>query len=175
MEDRRAKIAEAHSATFGWVFKSHMLPSNDVQSRIRLRRWLRSKGGIFWVSGKAGLGKSTLMKWLYGEPRTSAELQKWAKGYKLVIASFYFWNPGTDMQKSQQGLLQLLLYELLSKCAELILALCLDRWSLSINANSVRPSSPWSYAELTAAFSWLSNAVIAGYLTHLRHIDFYPS
>jgi hypothetical protein len=161
MEDRQAKIAEAHSTTFGWVFKSHMLPSNDVRSRIGLGKWLRSEGGVFWVSGKAGSGKSTLMKWLYNEPRTLAELREWAKGAELVTASFYFWNSGTDMQKSQQGLLQSLLYELLSKCAQLIPILCPSRWDSSTNPGSVRPSSPWSCTELITAFSRLSNAALA--------------
>jgi hypothetical protein len=157
MEDWRAKIVEAHSTTFEWVFKSHMLPSSDARSRIGLGRWLRSSEGIFWVSGKAGSGKSTFIKWLYNEPRTLAELQKWAKGAELV----YFWNSGTDMQKSQQGLLQSLLYELLSKCAQLIPVLCPSRWESSTKPNSVRPSSPWSCAELTTAFSRLSNAALA--------------
>jgi hypothetical protein len=161
MEDRQAKIAQAHSTTFGWVFKSHMLPSNDARSHIALEKWLRSEEGTFWVSGKAGSGKSTLMKWLYNEPRTLAELQKWAKGAELVTASFYFWNSGTDMQKSQQGLLQSLLYELLSKCAQLIPVLCPSRWESSTKPNSIRPSSPWSCAELTTAFSRLSNAALA--------------
>jgi hypothetical protein len=161
MEDRRAKIAEAHSTTFGWVFNSHMLPSHDIRSRIGLGRWLRSGEEIFWVSGKAGSGKSTLMKWLYNEPRTLAELQKWARGAELVTASFYFWNSGTDMQKSQQGLLQSLLFELLGKCAQLIPVLCPSRWDSSTNPNSVRPSSPWNCAELTTAFSRLPNAALA--------------
>jgi hypothetical protein len=101
------------------------------------------------------------MKWLYNDPRTSAEIQNWAKGAELVTASFYFWNAGTDMQKSQQGLLQSLLYELLSKCAQLIPVLCPNRWDSSTNPNSARPSSPWSCSELTAAFSRLSNAALA--------------
>lgn len=157
MEDREGKIAEAHSTTFEWVYKSHELSLSDPRSRIELGRWLRSGEGIFWVSGKAGSGKSTFMKWLYNEDRTSAELQEWANGSELATASFYFWNTGTDMQKSQRGLLQSLLYELLSKDAQLIPILCKERW------HSKKPSqkSTWSCAELTAALRHLSTSTPA--------------
>ncbi|KAK3382493.1 hypothetical protein B0T24DRAFT_661196 [Lasiosphaeria ovina] len=38
---------------------------------------------------------------------------------KLVLAKFYFWNSGTRLQKSQEGLLQSLLFEILRQCPEL--------------------------------------------------------
>ena len=57
---------------------------------------------MFWVSGKAGSGKSTLMKYLKSDPDTESNLWAWANGPKLVTASYFFWNAGTDMQKSQE-------------------------------------------------------------------------
>jgi hypothetical protein len=158
MEDRHGKIMEAHNATFDWVFKSHELPLSDIRSRINLASWLRSGEGIFWVSGKAGSGKSTFMKWLYSDARTLAALQNWASEDELITASFYFWNAGTDMEKSQQGLLQSLLYELLSKFPELIPTLCTERWD---SKRQVKASSPWTCNELSATFSRLSTAALA--------------
>jgi hypothetical protein len=63
----------------------------------------------------------------------------------LVTASFYFWNAGTHMQKSQQGLLQSLLFQIISACPGLAAELCPERWS-SQKANST--SSAWTVDEL---------------------------
>jgi hypothetical protein len=166
MEDRHARIAEAHIKTFNWIFDSHLLPSNDIRKRIKLNVWLQAKGGIFWVSGKAGSGKSTLMKWLYDDPRTAQNLRVWAQGSNLatkvadlVIASFYLCNAGTDLQKSQQGLLRSLLYEILRTSPDLIPEICLEHWDAANKSVSLGYGTRrWSSADLTAAFGRLQNA-----------------
>jgi hypothetical protein len=153
MGERNLKIVDANTKTFGWVFRSDELPSADVRSHIKLKRWLTSENGIFWVSGKAGSGKSTLMKWLYHDARTKACLETWAQGAELVCARCYFWNAGTEMQKSQQGLLQSLLHEILSKCPDLIPTVCKERWN--VKKLSRAHGAPWTYAEVKAAFDRL--------------------
>jgi ABC-type glutathione transport system ATPase component len=120
MTVRHSNITEAYNETFRWIFNTDKLPVYDARSKIGFSRWLCSEGGIFWVSGKAGSGKSTLMKYICDSTQTAASLHQWAGGAKLVTASYYFWNAGTDMQKSQQGLLQSLLYEILTRCPDLI-------------------------------------------------------
>lgn len=55
MKDREEQIAEAYNNTFGWIFDDTTTSFKD---------WLYSGNGIFWVSGKAGSGKPTLMKFL---------------------------------------------------------------------------------------------------------------
>jgi hypothetical protein len=51
---RRAAIKTAHKRTFEWIFRDETSP---------FMVWLRSGRDIFWISGKAGSGKSTLMKY----------------------------------------------------------------------------------------------------------------
>jgi ABC-type thiamine transport system ATPase subunit len=53
MDNREERILEAHEKTFRWIFKDSPF-----------KHWLESKTGsnLFWISGKAGSGKSTLMK-----------------------------------------------------------------------------------------------------------------
>lgn len=53
------------------------------------------------------------MKYLHRHENTLAALRTWAGGKQLVTASYFFWYAGADMQKSQQGLLQTLLYDIL--------------------------------------------------------------
>jgi hypothetical protein len=105
--DRYDRIKEAHTSTYEWIFEE------DAGCSGNFTRWLRSEDGIFWISGKAGCGKSTVMKFLSGHSKTDASLMKWADGRRLFVASYYFWNPCTEMQKSQKGLLQSILHDIL--------------------------------------------------------------
>jgi hypothetical protein len=80
-----------------------------------LSAWLGSGEGIYWVSRKAGSGKSTLMKLLSNHSRTKALLTEWANGGQCNVVSFFFWNLGTPEQRTQEGLCRSLLYQILSQ------------------------------------------------------------
>ena len=128
MKVRRSNVADAHPNTFQWIFEES---ADKRHSAIDFAGWLHSGDPIYWISGKPGSGKSTLMKYLVDETKTLGILQNWAYPDKLVVASFFFWIAGTPMQKSQEGLLRSLLYEILRKCPDLI-HLCLkSRWDQS--------------------------------------------
>src|SRR5215469_13306684 len=81
--------------------------------------------------GKAGAGKLTLMKFLSDDPRTPEAVDHWGKfaNADVVLAKFFFWNSGTDMQKSIKGLLQSVMHEILRKCPSLIPIIASSRWS----------------------------------------------
>jgi hypothetical protein len=118
LQTRHRKINRAHSDTFEWVFCDSLpFPPHSV---INFKEWLQSRDGIYWVCGKPGSGKSTLMKFLCNHPKTRSYLKTWAGGKTLVTAHFFFWNAGTSLQKSQEGLLRTLLFEILRKCPNFI-------------------------------------------------------
>jgi hypothetical protein len=79
---------------------------------------LEKRNGIFWIRGKAGSGKSTLMKFLCTDPRTIPHLRIWAEDKKLVFGKYFFWSAGTPLQKSREGLLRLLLFDILNERPE---------------------------------------------------------
>ncbi|KAI1422042.1 hypothetical protein F5Y12DRAFT_717778 [Xylaria sp. FL1777] len=113
---REEKVPDAHAKTFEWVFRG-VLP--DGTTKIGFPSWLKSGNGIFWVRGKAGSGKSTLMKFISHHPTTLQYLRCWSGSQQLIMGRFYFWNSGTDLQKSQEGLLRSLIFEILRQCPEL--------------------------------------------------------
>ncbi|ORY14705.1 hypothetical protein BCR34DRAFT_225132 [Clohesyomyces aquaticus] len=123
MTTRQSKIPEAHACTFDWIF--------DPECEVGFAEWLRHGDGIYWISGKPGSGKSTLTKHLYRHSQTKEALGIWADGQHLVTASFFFWSIGTPMQKSQEGLLRSLLFEILRQCPNLIPLACPTRWTTS--------------------------------------------
>lgn len=123
IEQRREDIAEAARQTFSWIL-------SDATSD--LRAWLGGGSGIFWVCGKPGAGKSTLIKYLTGEDETVRLLEDWTAGNsKLVTGEHYFWYPGTTMQKSHTGLYRSLIDSVLRQDGEdrlLIRTACPARW-----------------------------------------------
>ena len=117
MELRERTVSPAHEATFRWI-----LSDSPAQSRPwdNLIQWLRSGSGCYWVNGKAGSGKSTLMKLLTKQPETRVALEAWAGSNELLVVPFFFWNLGTELQKSQEGLLRSVLHSVLSKYRNLL-------------------------------------------------------
>ncbi|RDL31835.1 uncharacterized protein BP5553_09237 [Venustampulla echinocandica] len=148
MSDRQEEIHPAHEETFNWIYQ----PAAG-QPWGNFREWLHHGEGLYWITGKAGSGKSTLMKYLYNNPTSTELLQIWAGDLPLITASYYFWDAGTSMQKSQIGLLQSLLYECLTQCEDLIPHIFPSRWRCYENIGD--DSSPWSRTELIQAFDLL--------------------
>ncbi|KAL4928882.1 uncharacterized protein BDV17DRAFT_263032 [Aspergillus undulatus] len=139
MTKRHSQIDNAHFNTLDWVLD---------KSTTTLSRWLEEEGGIYWVTGLAGSGKSTLMKYISDHDRTKIALKLWAGEERLFVASFYFWNVGVDMQKSQLGLLQSILYQILRFDPSLVSQVCPNH----------QGSEPWDITELKNAFADLASA-----------------
>lgn len=150
MKTRHESIPRAYKHTFDWIFKS---------SNTTFRSWLQSKSGIFWITGKAGSGKSTLMKFLASHDRTSKALKRWAAPDACVTANFYFWSLGTELQKTQEGLLRSLLFEVLRQSPDLMPTVCPDRWRFSQNGGAGnRLVTSWTLHELRDTIARLSRA-----------------
>lgn len=124
MNDRQESLASGHQKTLQWALEppSQNYPWDDLSD------WLRHDSGIYWVSGKAGSGKSTLMKYLFHHDTTESLLSEWTKGQSLSIYHFFFYNLGTSLQKTQEGLSRALLWQILSDHRSLISQAFPDMW-----------------------------------------------
>lgn len=65
--------------------------------------WLMSTNTFYWISGKPGSGKTTLVKHILSSPKTKQYLDVWKT--KSVIISHFSWRTGTDMQRNSKGFL----------------------------------------------------------------------
>ena len=153
MEARQEKIIDTHAQTFEWIFDP-CHPSSASASNHGFLEWLITGSGIFWITGKAGSGKSTLMKFLSHHKSATQALQRWTDDKDVITADFYFWHAGTALQKSQEGLLRSLLYGVLSQCPELMRQVLPKLWKQS-KFDHVK-SHLWNRAELLSAFAELS-------------------
>lgn len=150
--DRESRIAVAHESTFQWVL--HDVQSRDHQSQAHrwsnFAKWLVSDEQLYWITGKAGSGKSTLMKFLTSPLENVQDLDGTRKSpihqsaqwrsrchpflednaglTKLVVASFYFWNSGADLQMTQIGLFRTLMHQFLSQRPDIIPLVMPQSW-----------------------------------------------
>jgi hypothetical protein len=141
MKQRQLDIKEAHYHTFKWVFT----PSSSHPSPTHFTEWLEHGDGTFWISGKPGSGKSTLMKYIVSHPRTGRLISRWAGESTLVAASFYFWSGGTPMQKSIDGLLRSLVCQVLRQCPSLIPNAFPEHWQSLMDAERMKTAINLSF------------------------------
>ncbi|KAF5988995.1 hypothetical protein FBULB1_1150, partial [Fusarium bulbicola] len=153
MDDRYDDVAEAHDKTFEWIFDPYirddddgLLHSSGITSyrpkersgaRDKFVDWIKHGNGIFHISGKPGSGKSTLMKYLCRQEETKRYLDVWAADKSLVFGKFFFWNPGTTLQKSLRGLIRGLLYSILANAPELIPLAFPKHWDATLSKVAV--------------------------------------
>ena len=147
------QIVDAHRDTFHWIFDDEIKTDSRIVSFIN---WFTSGDGVWWITGRAGSGKSTLVKHISNNSKAEKLLEVWAadRGKKLVTASYYFWNAGTKLQRSQEGLLRSLLYDVLRQCPDEITSVCRSKIGQFHLFHT--DHSPWSRRELLEAFEQLS-------------------
>lgn len=138
MDDRLDDIAQPHEDTFEWIWTA---------SDLDFVPWLQSKTGLYWISGKPGSGKSTLMKYLFGHRQTQQHLRSNSLGRTLICPSFFFHNRGSKSQKSLEGLLRSLLYQILSSDQKL-----LNVMTESFGKHSMNLKVDWSRRRLEDLF-----------------------
>ena len=105
--DARRRFEEVESPycqTYDWLF------GNDLS----FTSWLKGQLShpIFWIQGKPGSGKSTVMKYAVGHPKTRMLLAEFNKS-TWRIASYFFHDRGSSVQKSIEGLTREILYQIL--------------------------------------------------------------
>jgi hypothetical protein len=107
---RETQIEDKYPQNCSWIL--------DEQSPIL--PWFKGPEPFFWVSGKAGCGKSTLMKYIYRNDKTKKELSQWADGKDLILAGYFFYERGGEDQKSREGMLRSILHQILKTRRRLI-------------------------------------------------------
>ncbi|KAL9016862.1 MAG: hypothetical protein Q9185_005812 [Variospora sp. 1 TL-2023] len=111
---RLEEVDRAHPATFGWLFDAQQVPFLE---------WLQASDGLgrrpFWIQGKPGSGKSTLMKFAIRNPRTLKALAG-PRAEKWTFSGYFFHDRGSQAQKTILGMLQELLHSILRQNISLV-------------------------------------------------------
>lgn len=154
MNARRTDIKIASEATYVSFFKSLEFAKKPTSGSAAAAwadfvDWLQSDEQIFWIQGKPGAGKSTLVKFLLQHENTHKALDKW--NHDSVIISHFFWKPGNILQRNLRGLLCSLSHQLLSSQPGLI-----DRIISEFNFTKENDSiGDWEISHLVAIFKYI--------------------
>jgi hypothetical protein len=148
LNDREDQIIDAERETFEWILRP---PRDELQPWSNFTNWLASDSSIYWIQGKAGSGKSTMLKFLSNHPTVKQALNTWADKTPLVFVQFYFWHNGSMLQKTQEGLFRSLLYQALRDHRELIPAVFPEATDIAKGEMDYA----WTLPKLKAAFQRL--------------------
>ncbi|OSS54859.1 hypothetical protein B5807_01797 [Epicoccum nigrum] len=173
LEHRLNAVATPHRGTLEWVFDD---PQTDEGGVLE---WLGNQRGenLFWVTGRPGAGKTTLMKSLFRNDRIFDYLEAWSGHAPGITSGFFFWNCGTELQRSGLGMLRSILYESLQdmiygpleKEASIIQTLFADRWEQFRSYGGGLDAL--SYAELRRAFELMISDTTTKFLFLIDGLD----
>ncbi|KAL8860984.1 MAG: hypothetical protein Q9178_002497 [Gyalolechia marmorata] len=99
---RIADVRKADEATFHWLFDPGVVSFSDW-----LQHGIEKSEPFYWIQGKPGSGKSTLMKFAMGDLRTVTLLGGTADSDpQWTLVAFFFHDRGSSIQKSFVGMLR---------------------------------------------------------------------
>ncbi|MCJ1431234.1 hypothetical protein MMC27_000585 [Xylographa pallens] len=103
MDARHQNIKQPLSETCGWLFRHR-----DYQD------WYTKGSGLLWLKGKAGSGKSSLVK------RAVQEMENDVQKGNTLIAKYFFNARGTLLEKSYTGLVRSMVHQILTQSRPLL-------------------------------------------------------
>lgn len=139
MNERENLIQEASPDTVNWIFGG----TRSTGPKCYFNDWLQSKkGGPFWICGKPGSGKSTLVRSIVQNRQTTTRLEIWRA--PIRVYKFYFYEMGaSSLQKQLRGCLTTLLHQVLAD---------FNAWERLVQAQpevgTKRSGHDWSLEEL---------------------------
>jgi ankyrin repeat protein len=126
IDARYATIKNAHAKTCKWLLRK----SEHTEWLDPMR--LFNHHGFLWIKGKPGTGKSTLMKFAFGQASKSRKSN--------IVIAFFFNARGETLEKTIIGMYRSLLLQLLEK----IPTLQCDSGSLSLVPSSISADYQWT-------------------------------
>lgn len=151
---RQESIPKSHKGTCKWIFG---MPQTDGQSQpdtegfqapgqqervdgpraqpwSNFGDWLKEDNkDPYWLSGKPGSGKSTLMKYVSTEFACYCESdEEFFHLRDAVTCSFFFWNLGSSLQKDYVGFMRSILFQIAQQRVEMIPILRGDRGNVTL-------------------------------------------
>ncbi|PNP76046.1 hypothetical protein FNYG_10604 [Fusarium nygamai] len=112
--------------------------------------WLKSDDKLFYIQGKPGSGKSTLIKFILNQSQTRRLIHEWSPD--AIVISYFFWKIGSEEQNSIKGLWCSLLYQRLQDQQHLILSTLQHFRHLSLHSEY----HDWSIKDLQDVWNYVA-------------------
>lgn len=111
--------------TYKWIFEESTYKDHKFVN------WLQSGENIFWISGKPGSGKSSLLAYIYLHLRPDSRvfnfIEDWAYPRSVKLLTFWFFRPAASrLLKSLEGFWRSLCFQILDMDISLTQKICVD-------------------------------------------------
>jgi hypothetical protein len=106
--EREETVSQASIGTFKWIW------TDDFAM------WLTDERPLFWIRGKPGSGKSTLMRYIWERDELARLLLDRRQDRPLIKVAFFFHYRGSHVQKSFEGMLHSILFRILNREPRLV-------------------------------------------------------
>lgn len=147
------RIVDAHKETYQWIFDASGQRLGNWSNFVT---WLQQGHGTYWINGKAGSGKSTLMNFIWQNQQTLDHLRAWAGTKSILTPLFFFSVTGTQLQQSVEGLLRSLICQILEKYRQFVPNISQETWTPSARAQAF---PVWTEEKLRHCFQTLIKTI----------------
>jgi hypothetical protein len=158
IQTRESAVVDSFEKTCSWILQETPKTQDNEPMWHSFPGWLaddHNTSPFYWVTGKPGSGKSTMMKFLLQSPCLQPLLIRWAEPLPLLVVRYYAWQAGSGLQKSFEGLKRTVICQALELRPELAPIVAPRRWALFqvLRAEPTFPEwAPWEIEESFAAF-----------------------
>lgn len=128
----------AHAGTFDWIFE---------ETSLGFEAWLLKPCGPYWIQGKPGSGKTTLVRHIV----SSARLATIAIDMEVAVAVHYFQADSSSLARSVEGMLRSLLWQLMQQVPSPAISTVLKRHAEIQKLG--RDRGTWSNEELEVSLT----------------------
>ncbi|KAH7253370.1 hypothetical protein B0J15DRAFT_513590 [Fusarium solani] len=155
-DTREAAISKPYGDTYGWILHPQPPEQDGKPLWGSFPQWLaEGSSTVYWVTGKPGSGKSTMLKFLLQQLLLRSHLSRGLGNLRLLIVRYYAWNAGTTLHQSSEGLKRTVMSQALDLYPELTLKLAPRRWFLCQVLRTASSLPHWDTWEVERAFKAL--------------------
>ncbi|KAL6786566.1 hypothetical protein J3E68DRAFT_446850 [Trichoderma sp. SZMC 28012] len=156
IQTREEAISKTFKETYSWIFLDEPPTKNGIPIWNSFSKWLEDDTkNVYWVTGKPGSGKSTIMKLILQSSTLEDRLSRSFGSLRLLIVRYYAWISGNKLQKSIEGLQRTILFQALQQFPDLAPVLTPRRWALCQALRSTSDLPTWDKRELEESFEAL--------------------
>ncbi|UKZ65944.1 uncharacterized protein TrAtP1_007132 [Trichoderma atroviride] len=156
IETREEAISKNFQATYSWIFQDEPPRKDGAPMWHSFPSWLQDESEKpYWITGKPGSGKSTIMKLILQQQSVRDSLSQSLGSMRLVLVKYYAWLAGTTLQKSIDGLKRTILFQALKQYPELAPVLAPRRWAFCHVLRSISGLPAWDSWEIEESFDAL--------------------
>ncbi|KAL7903815.1 hypothetical protein GGI35DRAFT_465099 [Trichoderma velutinum] len=152
IETREDFISKNFENTYSWIFQDECPKTDGTPEQNSFPKWLDDDSKVYWITGKPGSGKSTLMKLILNQKDLRDRLSQSLGTLRLLLIKYYAWLSGDALQKSIQGFKRTILFQALKQYPDLAPLLTPRRWVFCQVLRNTSRLPKWETWEVEESF-----------------------